>query len=218
VPPGILYMAKHSGDAKALNQFFTDLERLAAIQMLLRAGINERIERYGRVITSIEKSEDLYKADSPLQLTADEKARAIKTLDGDVYNLMARLRTYVLLRLDSVLSGGGATYEYDLITVEHVLPQTPEATSKWVTWFPDQAVRDGVVHRLGNLALLTRKKNSSASNFEFDKKKTSYFTKGGVSPFAITTQVVKEKEWTPAIVQRRQAELVDKLKALWRLT
>lgn len=74
VPPAILFMAKNSGDSNAINQFFTDLERLAAIQMLLRAGIKERIERYGRVITSIEKSEDLYKADAPLQLTVDEKA------------------------------------------------------------------------------------------------------------------------------------------------
>ena len=217
VPPGILFMAKSSGDPKALNQFFTDLERLAAIQMLLRAGINERIERYGRVIAAIEKSEDLYKADSPLQLMADEKAEAIKTLDGDVYNLMARLRTYVLLRLDSALSGGGATYDYNLITVEHVLPQTPPAGSKWLTWFPDQVVRDGVVHRLGNLAPLTRKKNSSASNYEFDKKKASYFSKGGVSPFTITTQVLNEKEWTPAVVQQQQTDRLEKLKALWRL-
>jgi hypothetical protein len=29
--------------------------------------------------------------------------------------------------------------------------------------------------------------------------------------------VVNEKEWTPDVVQRRQAELLDKLKAVWRL-
>jgi hypothetical protein len=50
------------------------------------------------------------------------------------------------------------------------------------------------------------------------KKKTSYFTKGGVSPFQITTQVVGEKEWTPAVVQRRQTELLDKMKTVWRLS
>ena len=54
LPPAILYMKKHSNDAKALHRFFTDLERLAAIQMLLRATINERIDRYGRVITAID--------------------------------------------------------------------------------------------------------------------------------------------------------------------
>lgn len=217
VPPGILFMAKNSGDSQELKRFFTDLERLAAIQMLLRVGINERIERYGRVIAAIESGEDLYKANSSLQLAENEKTQAVATLDGDVYNLMARLRTYVLLRLDSALSGGGATYDYDLITVEHVLPQNPSEGSQWLTWFPDVLERVNVVHRLGNLALLTRKKNSSASNYEFDKKKTSYFSKGGVSPFTITTQVLKEKEWNPAVLRQRQADLVDRLKVLWRL-
>jgi hypothetical protein len=218
LPPAILYMAKHSNDPPVLQRFFADLERLAGIQMLLRAGINERIERYGRVITAIEKGDDLDKADSPLQITADEKSKSISALDGDIYNLLPRLRSYILLRLDSALSGGGATYQYELITVEHVLPQNPEPASKWVTWFPDPAVRENVVHRLGNLALLTRKKNSSARNFDFDKKKTSYFTKGGVSPFQITTQVISHQEWTPAVVQQRQTELLDKLKAVWRLS
>jgi hypothetical protein len=217
VPPAILYMAKHGNDTKALNRFFTDLERLAAIQMLLRATINERIDRYGRVITAIEKGEDLYKNDSPLQLTAAEQSEAREALDGDVYNMLPKLRTYILLRLDSALSGGGATYDYSLITVEHVLPQNPKAGSQWETWWPDPAVRANMVHLLGNLALLTRRKNASASNFDFEKKKTSYFTKGGVSPFAITTQVVKEQAWTPIVVQQRQKALLDKLKALWRL-
>ena len=54
---------------------------------------------------------------------------AINTLDGDVYNLLPKLRMYILLRLDSALSGGGATYEYNLITVEHVLPQNPERSA-----------------------------------------------------------------------------------------
>jgi len=42
---------------------------------------------------------------------------------NSLYNMLPKLRTYILLRLDSALSGGGATYDYDLITVEHVLPQ-----------------------------------------------------------------------------------------------
>jgi len=217
LPPAIRYMAQYGGDSKALNRFFTDLECLAAIQMLLRATINERIDRYGRVIAAIDTGGELYKADAPLQLTDREQNEAIKALDGDVYNLLPKLRTYILLRLDSALSGGGAIYEYDLITVEHVLPQNPEAESQWEEWFPDPKERDEVIHRLGNLALLTRKKNASARNFRFDKKKTSYFTTGGVSPFAITTQVVKEKEWTPAVVQQRQTGLLDKLKKVWRL-
>lgn len=218
LPPAILFMARNAHDPQALVLFLSDLERLAATLMIIRAGINERIERYGRVTMAIEKGDDLYQEGSPLQVSAEQSSKAVEALDGDVYNLIPPLRSYILLRLDSALSGGGATYEYDLITVEHVLPQNPEPGSRWEAWFPDSSQRNQVVHRLGNLALLTRRKNSSARNFEFEKKKTSYFTKGGVSPFAITTQVVGEEEWTAPIVQRRQTDLLEKLKGVWRLT
>ncbi|MDE2786366.1 MAG: hypothetical protein OXL37_06845 [Chloroflexota bacterium] len=48
-------------------------------------------------------------------------------------------------------------------------------------------------------------------------KAAEYFQRGGVAPFALTTQVINEKEWTPAVLERRQKELIDKLKAEWRL-
>src|SRR5262249_9977646 len=100
---------------------------------------------------------------------------------------------------------------------EHVLPQSPAPTSQWERWFPDGQQRERLVHRLGNLVLLTHRKNSPASNFDFEKKKTAYFAKKGVSPFALTTQVLQEQTWTPEVIERRQASLPEELKRLWRL-
>ena len=85
-----------------------------------------------------------------------------------------------------------------------------------ITWFPD-AVRASLVHTLGNLALLTRKKNSAARNYEFEKKKTAYFARGGISPFVLTIQVLGKNEWTPAIIKERQQELMAKLEEHFRL-
>lgn len=66
--------------------------------------------------------------------------------------------------------------------------------------------------------LLSRTKNVQASNYDFERKKAVYFApKGGVAPFAMTAQVLRETEWTPAVVQRRQKELIDQLKRVWRL-
>jgi hypothetical protein len=62
-------------------------------------------------------------------------------------------------------SDGGATYDYDTVTVEHVLPQTVQPASQWAKWFPDPKERVSRAHQLGNLALLTRKKTSAASNY-----------------------------------------------------
>ncbi|MBV8732641.1 MAG: HNH endonuclease, partial [Acidobacteriia bacterium] len=93
----------------------------------------------------------------------------------------------------------------------------PPAGSEWLTWFPDVKDRYQWVHKLGNLALLTRKKNSAASNYEFKEKKKSYFAKGGVCPFVLTTQVLNKNDWTPAIVADRQKELLGILEAHWQL-
>jgi hypothetical protein len=195
------------------------LVRLAYYMLATSRGLNDRIERFAKVTAEIEAGKDLFADTSALQLEPPEQLAFYKRLDGPIYDeLSAKARTPVLLRLDSLLSGGGASYDYAVISVEHVLPQTPKPGSKWLEWFPDPSVRVGTVHRIGNLALLTRKKNSQASNWEFDRKKDSYFRRGGVSPFVLTTQVIDKKEWLPSVVSARQAQLMDMLEKHWRLS
>ena len=217
VPPAILYLARNKSNPMALHRFLCDLERLASFLMICRYGINERMERHGKLLTAIEKEEDLYADESPLQLSDDECRLFGQELNGDVYRQVPKRRLYILLRLDSELSDGSATYDHGVISIEHVLPQNPHADSQWCDWFPSPALREKWVHRLGNLLLLSHRKNSSASNYEFEKKKTAYFTKGGVSPFPLTTQAVGEAQWTLEVVGRRQGQLLEKLKQAWRI-
>lgn len=217
IPPAILYFSKNNQAADKLQRFFTDLERLAAGLMILRVSINDRIERYAKLLAAIEGSSDLYALDSPLQLTDDERDDIIKTLDGDLY-LIKKIRQYVLLRLDSALAEGEASYNYAVITVEHILPQNPSRGSTWEKWFPTPNERMRYVHRIGNLALLSRRKNTEAQNYEFEKKKQKYFaSKKGISPFALTSQVLQQSEWTPEAIEQRQASSLQSLRTIWRL-
>jgi uncharacterized protein DUF262/uncharacterized protein DUF1524 len=217
LPPAIFYLARNTNNAAALLHFFTDLERLSVCLMVLRINVNGRIERYSRVLAAIESNEDLYAADAPLQLTANEKSSIYDKLNSDIYH-MPEIRQYVLLRLDELLAGTYAIFQHDIITVEHVLPQNPSLNSIWLSWFPDLEIREKYVHRLGNLVLLSRRMNSQAQNHDFDKKKDTYFkTKNGVSPFALTTQVLGYTTWTPDIISQRQQDLMQKLKSLWNL-
>ncbi|MBU0965689.1 MAG: DUF262 domain-containing HNH endonuclease family protein [Proteobacteria bacterium] len=217
IPPAILFLSQNQHSPDKLKEFFSSLERLAAGMMIIRTDINYRIDRYGRILTAIENGDDFYADDSPLQLTKEEQVSIVRTLHGELYE-MKRIRKFVLLRLDSALSQGEATYDYPVISVEHVLPQNPPAGSKWLEWFPDEDKRRQYVHRIGNMALLSRRKNSEAQNFEFEKKKQKYFAMDkGVSPFALTTQVLQKTEWTPEIVEERETELVKCLRKLWRL-
>lgn len=218
VPPTLAFMARSRQQPEAMRKYFRDLERLAYGMLISKFGINERIDRFSRLTHHIESGSDLWKSDSPLQLTPTEQHSVYSTLAGPLYDtLAARARSAVLLRLDALLSGGGATYEYDTVTVEHVLPQNPPLNSRWLEWFSDPKDRITWVHRLGNLALLTRKKNSAASNYDFATKKQAYFSRKGISPFVMTTQVLDKDEWTIPVVEKRQKELLATFEAHWRL-
>ena len=217
VPPALVYLSANFNHSEKLLKFFTDLERLAAGLMIKRSDINERAERYGLLLSVIENKADLYTPASPLQLTSNEQHQIVETLNSDLY-LIARIRQYVLLRLDTALSQGEAIYDYPVISVEHVLPQNPSGGSIWVRWFPTKEEQDKYVHHIGNLVLLSRRKNAQAQNYDFDVKKEKYFaTDKGISPFALTTQVLQQSEWTSAIIEQRQKELIQKLKEVWRL-
>lgn len=219
MPPAIFYLARHHDNPDRLARFLTELERLAASLMIRRQYAHRRIPRYARLLTAIERGDDLSLPHSPIQLTPDEREATLEVLSGDVYLMPAPPRQYVLLRLDSSLAGATeATYAYRTLTVEHVLPRNPATDSEWLRWFPTLEDHATHVHRLGNLVLLSRTKNMQASNYDFAAKKQIYFTgRTGVSPFALTTQVLREVEWTPAVVDRRQQELIGHLKQLWRL-
>lgn len=218
IPPALAFMHRYRQKADLVYDFFAELERLSYAMLVMKWGINERVDRFSK-LTGWIMSGDLPTAkESPIQLTPHEQYIAYAALDGPLYaSHSARAKSTILLRLDSLLSGGGATYDYPTVTIEHVLPQNPLPASKWMEWFPDEKDRLIWVHRLGNLALLTRKKNSSASNYDFDTKKRAYFSKGGVSPFVLTTQVLEKTSWGPDEVRERHRQLLETFEKHWRL-
>ena len=216
IPPAMAFFNCNRSDRPLLLQFTRDLERLAYGLFIKRANINERIRRYAQILYSIDRGEDLFGESSPLQLSSSEKSEVLTILDGPVY-LQTRVRMPLLLRLDGMLADVGATYAHSIITVEHVLPQNPSSDSEWNIWFADREDREQWTHRLANLVLLSRRRNSRAQNYRFDRKKVEYFQREGAAPFALTSQVLGESEWTPDILERRQCDLIGLIKHVWRL-
>ena len=124
----------------------------------------------------------------------------------------------MILRLDSFLADGAATYDPSVLTIEHILPQTVDPTSKWAQTWPDPEVRNEWVHRIANLVPLTQKRNSQAQNYDFDLKKKAYFGgKQGVSSYVLTTQVLHTPEWTTDVTKARQETLLDVFAERWEL-
>lgn len=217
IPPALSYFFRNRSQPDLLLRFLTDLERLAISFEICRTPPYKRFDRYYELLKAIHNGENLYLPASPLQLATRECHEVLRVLNGDMYH-MHRVCRYVLLRLDAKLSEGTASYDYQTISIEHVLPQRPSPDSKWAKSFPSKEVREKYVHCLGNLVLLSQGRNMKAENFDFDEKKRKYFmTNGGISPFVLTTQVLQHQEWTPVVIEQRQNQLVGMLKQLWRL-
>ena len=127
-----------------------------------------------------------------LSLSDAEQGRFVGVLSGPLYQI-SRVCKPVMQRLDEALSSGGASYD-ELVSIEHVLPQTVDDGSEWATLFPDEQERAEWTHRLANLVFLTHRINTRASNWDFEKKKKEYFASSdGSSPFVIRRAYYRPK-------------------------
>jgi len=202
LPSAILFLSQKKDQPEYVLWFFTKLERLAAYLHICAKNVNQRIERYSEVIASLQAQHSMDNPAIALELSKTEIEEMREALNGKIYELTARRRNYLILRLDSFMSDGAATYDPTVLTIEHVLPQTVSEGSEWEKLWPDSEVRTNWVHRVANLVPLTRRRNSKAQSFDFDTKKSAYFGgKRGVSSYVLTTQVLKTEEWTPSVVE-----------------
>lgn len=139
IPPALAYFTRHQNDPVTLLRFVTDLERLSYSLLIRKAGINERLDRFSKLTDAIEKAADLHVEQSPLQLTPIEQYETYSKLDGPLYESHSyKALSAILLRLDSLLSDKLATYQHDVLTIEHVMPQHFTTNSLWQTWVPDR--------------------------------------------------------------------------------
>ena len=215
VPPTIAMFVKYGNDSKAILQYIQRLDRLASYLYLSSKTSNNRIERYAKILGLI-KNEKYETIIDSMELSDLEQDEFIRVLDGEIYNMPARKRTYALERLNSFVSDAAVSYDSAVFTIEHVLPQNVPAGSKWAKDWKDPERREYWVHRIGNLVPLTRKKNSEAQNYDFDIKKQKYFTGvRGTSSYALTTQVLAYETWTEEDVQERQNSLMNVFMRQW---
>jgi hypothetical protein len=217
VPPALLriWRAKKE-DAAKVADFLNGLERVAYYLFVTRQGINARIERFALIMDQFQPRKDTAVQKQGLDLSPQEQRRFGEALAGPLYATV-RVCKPVLQRLDEALSSGGATYD-DLVSIEHVLPQTVEPASEWASLFPEEVDRVQWIHRIANLVFLTQRINSRASNWDFEKKKKEYFaSQDGSSPFVITQGVLQTEKWTPEHLADRQRKLLSKLADVWNL-
>ena len=95
------------------------------------------------------------------------------------------------------------------MSVEHVLPQNPKSDSQWCQDFNEEE-RETWTNRVGNLVLISRRKNSSQGRSDFNDKIEKYF-KSNVEIFPNSLNVMRKKKWDLSALQSHHKEVVDKL-------
>lgn len=220
MPPAIKFLTDHKNDSVYILWFIRKLERLASYLLVTAKDVNQRMERYKWILVEMESRPDnnLTAPLENIELTDWEKQQFIDALNGEIYSMTAKRRNYIIQRLDSFLSDGGATYNTKLFTIEHVLPQHPSADSEWMKLWPDTQTQRFWLNKIANLVPLTRQRNSAAQNYDFNTKKIKYFqSKNGTSSYTLTTQVINIAAWTPEVVEARQKDLEKIFISKWDL-
>jgi uncharacterized protein with ParB-like and HNH nuclease domain len=115
------------------------------------------------------------------------------------------------------------------LQIEHILPQSWDAKKSWngenLNWKDkfSKEEAENLVNSLGNLTLLTGKKNIEASNCNFDKKQEIYKGNSGKGfdgkiSFEITKEIIDEYEdWTPKTISKRYEKLVKEIKEIFKI-
>jgi hypothetical protein len=123
----------------------------------------------------------------------------------------------ILERLDRLLAEQPVVWDGQK-TVEHILPQNP-SDGEWRQFDPSQ--RNTITNTIGNLVLLTSRKNSSASNAPFADKKKIYSGQGQTAAgrkratYASAQELVGLPDWDPAAYEQRQKRHLSLLAEQW---
>jgi Protein of unknown function (DUF1524) len=119
----------------------------------------------------------------------------------------------VLYELERAALGTSAALGLrDELTLEHVLPQNPDAGTTWTQFTADE--RAIYARRLGNVLLLAQPFNSSLGNLEWpDKKARIASVQGSQTP--LTVAALRFRQWSKNTVDTRTAELADAAAVHW---
>jgi len=206
IPP-LLFFYERFGNERLL-EFSQRLESKFAADWICQLTPTTRISNTNAILREIENAsttKDVVEHEGVFSYDRDELRQR---LSGDIYG--KNFCKYVLLKLECLLRSSDQGFPaFTRVSVEHVLPQNPAGNSQWRTDFTDKQ-REEWTHRLANLVLLTRNKNSSLNNRDFAKKKSRYFA-SSIDVFPNIALVMQCGEWTPDTLEERQENHLDRL-------
>lgn len=207
VAPLLRFYDKFTTDQ--LVNFIKVLDNKFANDWLVGYTITTRIEKVNAIIQSIDDARTPEEVLHHACMSVDSR-NLIDVLQGDIYG--KRAARYVLLKLDLLYHGHATKFDMpETISIEHILPQNPNNSSRWKVDFTD-VDRENWTNKLGNLVLISRRKNSAQGNKEYSDKKNKYF-KNNVELFSNSIRIyIQYPTWTLDDLKKNHNEVLRKIK------
>lgn len=203
IPPLLRYFDKFRYER--LLEFLQRLDNKFSADLICQLTPTDRIAAMNKVIQAIDdaaSTDDLFGSGC-----FEFAAACARVLDGPVYG--RRFAKYLLLKLDYLYQNHDHRMHFETLSVEHVLPQNPAGDSQWVADFTE-AERAEWTDKLGNLVLITRRKNSSLGRLDYHEKKRRYFDKC-IDTCPNSLRVLQYPRWTPAELRDNHEAVLRKL-------
>ncbi|KAK3604986.1 hypothetical protein CHS0354_000651 [Potamilus streckersoni] len=121
-----------------------------------------------------------------------------------------KIAKYVFSKIERYLHHNDIDIESDLFSIEHILPESADAT-----WggFTDEEINRSM-DRIGNLTLLEKKLNREAGQKTYSEKMT-FFQKSNCK---LTKSIPEEfNAWNEDKIAARQRELAKHAKSIWKI-
>lgn len=206
VPPLLRYYDRFK--ANRVTEFLRRLDNKFSADWLAGQTPTDRIGAMNAIIQAIDA------AASPDEVLSSsgfafDTSEFLRTLDGPVYG--RRFAKYVVLKLDYLYQNHAQRMHFETVSIEHVLPQDPADDSQWVKDFAaDQ--REEWTNKLGNLVVITCRKNSSQGRLDFGKKVQRYFERN-IDTCPNSLRVLNTyTEWTPDTLAQNHATVMHRMK------
>ncbi|MCC9018891.1 DUF262 domain-containing protein [Flavobacterium lipolyticum] len=168
-----------------------------------------RIENVNNIIQAIDNSKtvDQILSDKSLEIDSIDLENA---LNSNIYG--KRAARYILLKLDLLYHGHTTKLSIpETISIEHILPQNPRDGSNWNKNFTSLE-KEEWTNKIGNLVLISRRKNSSQSNRDYLEKRDKYF-KNNIELFSNSIRIYQEYlSWNLDDLKKNHEETLIKIK------
>jgi len=124
-------------------------------------------------------------------------------------NELAKLLIFKYILYLQTVASNDVIYQklyFDKATLEHIIPQTPDLQTNWLTDFSDK-FKNEFTYKLGNMTLLNRIMNAAAKNFDFSIKKEKYLH----TNLSFTKEITILEKITEDFIRERQNLIVNTL-------